>query len=125
MVAGLLTNNQQHSFSSASRTTSLGLRGAVFTTLASFAVVALLHWARSRSRLTWDIRRIFIVVLLLAAVSTSFYIFAKRQWLRDLRHRAIEAASVLTGNAQSLDAATSASVILIQEVELVSRGYRM
>ena len=58
-------------------------------------------------------------------MATAFYAFAKRQWLKFLRHQAVEAASALVGNAQALDSVSSASVVLIQEVELVSRGYRL
>lgn len=53
------------------------------------------------------------------------YAFAKRQWLKYLRHQAVEGASELVGNAQTFDSAASASIVFIQEVELVSRGYRM
>ncbi|EEQ29585.1 proliferating cell nuclear antigen [Microsporum canis CBS 113480] len=45
----------------------------------------------------------------------AFYIFAKRQWLRYLRCQAIETATACVGNAQTLDSAASASVVLIQE----------
>lgn len=54
-----------------------------------------------------------------------FYAFTRRQWLKYVRHQAVEAASILVTNAQSFDSAASASVVFIQEVELVSRGYRM
>lgn len=120
-----LAKEQRENVPSDSRPTSHGIRGAAYTTLAAFSVVALLHWARSWSKVRWDTKRVFLLVFLLAVVAISFYIFAKRQWLRDLRHQAVDVATVLVGNAQSLDAAASASVVLIQEVELVSRGYRM
>lgn len=124
-VTGLLANNTPVSASSSLRSSSLGLEGAIFTTAASFSLVALLQWARTRPKLSWDLRRITILLFLGLSVTVSFYVFARRQWLRDLRCRAVDVASVLVGNGQSLDAAASASVVLIQEVELVSRGYRM
>jgi hypothetical protein len=55
----------------------------------------------------------------------AFYAFARRQWLKLLRNQSIHAASVFVANAQAFDASASASVVFIQEVELVSRGYRM
>lgn len=58
-------------------------------------------------------------------MAVIFYASAKRQWLKYLRHQAVEGASELVGNAQSFDSAASASIVFIQEVELVSRGYRM
>lgn len=124
-VTGLLANNTPVSASSSLRSSSFGLKGAMFTTAASFSLVALLQWARTRPKLSWDLRKITILLFLGLSVTVSFYVFARRQWLRDLRCRAVDVASVLVGNGQSLDAAASASVVLIQEVELVSRGYRM
>lgn len=124
-VTGLLANNSPENASSGLRGTNFGLEGAIFTTAASFALVALLHWTRTRSKSSWDARRIVVLLFVTLSVTLSFYIFAKRQWLRDLRCRAVDVASVLVGNAQSLDAAVSASMVLIQEVELVSRGYRL
>ncbi|KAL1953614.1 hypothetical protein VTO42DRAFT_2532 [Malbranchea cinnamomea] len=124
-ITGLLANHPPQDVPSDVQTTSFGLEGVLITTAASFAIVALLHWARSRPRLSWDARKVVVLLFLLLSVAVSFFIFAKRQWLRDLRCRAVDVASVLVGNAQSLDAAASASVVLIQEVELVSRGYRL
>jgi hypothetical protein len=63
--------------------------------------------------------------MFLVSVAIVFYAFAKRQWLKYLRHQAVEGASELVGNAQTFDSAASASIVFIQEVELVSRGYRM
>ncbi|OJD18902.1 hypothetical protein AJ78_01086 [Emergomyces pasteurianus Ep9510] len=124
-ATGLLSNNTHNPDSSGTRAASFGLRGAVFTAGASFSVVWLLHWARSRQGSGWDVRRICILIILLLAVAIAFYAFAKRQWLKYLRRQAVEVASVLVTNAQSFDSAASASVVLIQEVELVSRGYRI
>lgn len=64
-------------------------------------------------------------MILVPVLGILFYAFAKRQWLKYLRHQAVEAAGVFIGNAQGFDSAASASVVFIQEVELVSRGYRM
>ena len=120
-----MAKDQQHNVPTDSRPTSHGLHGAAYTTLAAFCAVALLHWARTWSKGRWDIGKNLVLIILLTVVAVSFYIFAKRQWLRDLRHQAVDVATVLVGNAQSVDATASASVVLIQEVELVSRGYRL
>lgn len=63
--------------------------------------------------------------MLVPVLGVLFYAFARRQWLKYLRHQAVDAAAHLIGNAQGFDSAASASVVFIQEVELVSRGYRM
>ncbi|KAL2369885.1 hypothetical protein RJ035_005398 [Blastomyces gilchristii] len=124
-VSGLLSNTTHNADLPGTRAASFGLRGAIFTAGASFSVVWILHWARSRQGSGWDFRRVCILIILLLAVATAFYAFAKRQWLKYLRRQAVDVASVLVTNAQSFDSAASASVVLIQEVELVSRGYRI
>ena len=58
-------------------------------------------------------------------ITLVLYYFFRRQWLHYLRIQAIENASLLTINAQNFDAAAFAGITLIQEVELVSRGYDM
>ena len=124
-AAGSLASSTQNGDPSASRAAIFGLRGALFTAGASFSIVWLLHWARPRPESGLDPSRLAILLTLIIAVAIAFYAFAKRQWLRYLRHQAVDVASVLVGNAQALDSVASASVVLIQEVELVSRGYRM
>ncbi|KAL9015357.1 MAG: hypothetical protein Q9173_000024 [Seirophora scorigena] len=58
-------------------------------------------------------------------VCSILYMYFRRQWLYWIRAQAVESASTLVTSAQNLDAAVSASVNLIQEVELVCRGYRI
>ncbi len=55
----------------------------------------------------------------------ALYALLRRQWLHYLRAQAVETASSLTASAQNFDAAAAAAMTWIQEVELVSRGYRM
>lgn len=66
-----------------------------------------------------------MLLFLVPVLGALFYAFAKRQWLKYLRHQAVDAAGTFIGNARGFDSAASASVVFIQEVELVSRGYRM
>nr|KMM70417.1 hypothetical protein CPAG_06729 [Coccidioides posadasii RMSCC 3488] len=101
------------------------LYGAVFSALASFSVVWLFHATRPRHGTGWNIKRIFVFAFFFAAVAVAFYIFARRQWLKYIRHEALNVATVLVGNSQNFDSVVAASVLLIQEVELVSRGYRL
>lgn len=54
-----------------------------------------------------------------------FYLLLRRQLLLYARNEALSGASTLVANAQSLDVAVSTAITLIQEVELISRGYRM
>lgn len=108
-----------------SLSTTFGLQGAIVTAATSFSVAYLLHWARSKTGSGLNPRRVGILLILVPVLGVLFYAFARRQWLKYLRHRAVEAAAAFIGNAQGFDSAASASVVFIQEVELVSRGYRM
>lgn len=62
---------------------------------------------------------------IIAIATVVLYAYARRQRLINLRMQAVEDASSVTSIAQSFDAVASAALTLIQEVELVSRGYRM
>lgn len=122
-AAGVLSNVQVTDAPSFSAT--FGLQGAVVTAATSFSVAWLVHWSRSRTGPGLNPRRAVVLLVLLPVIGVVFYAFSRRQWLKYVRHQAVEAASVLIGNAQGFDSAASASVVFIQEVELVSRGYRM
>jgi hypothetical protein len=62
------------------------------------------------------------VVILLAIVS---YAYARRQWLQYLRQQSLAEISEFIDRAQEFDTAVAGALTLVQEVELVSRGYRM
>jgi hypothetical protein len=122
-ATGVLSNapvTERESFSA-----TFGLRGAMITATTSFTVAWLIHWSRSQDGSGLNPRRVLVLLILLPMVGIVFYAFAKRQWLKYVRHQAIEAATAFIGNAQGFDSAASASLVFIQEVELVSRGYRM
>jgi hypothetical protein len=62
------------------------------------------------------------VVILLATIS---YAYMRRQWLQYVRQQSIAEISDFVNKAQEFDDAAAGSLTLVQEVELVSRGYRM
>ncbi|KAJ5964145.1 uncharacterized protein N7479_004021 [Penicillium vulpinum] len=108
-----------------SLSTTFGIQGALATAFTSFSIAWLLHWSRSRTGPGLSLKKVGVLLILVPAVGVLFYAFTKRQWLKYLRHQAVEAAGAFIGNAQGFDSAASASVVFIQEVELVSRGYRI
>ncbi|OJJ62385.1 hypothetical protein ASPSYDRAFT_640555 [Aspergillus sydowii CBS 593.65] len=105
--------------------TTFGLQGAFVTASTSFSIAWLLHWSRPRTGTSINPRKVGVLLVLVPVLGVLFYAFARRQWLKYLRHQAVDAAAHLIGNAQGFDSAASASVVFIQEVELVSRGYRI
>jgi ABC-type Fe3+-siderophore transport system permease subunit len=97
--------------------------GAALTGGTAFMLVYLVHWSRRQP--TFSKGRSLLVVLVFAAVATSVYAYMRRQWLQYLRQEAVELVSALVTNLQAFEASTSSALALIQEVELVSRGYRL
>lgn len=112
-------------FEPLSFTTTVGLTGAVVTAATSFSIVGMIHWSRSRSGVGMNPRRIAVLLFVLPLVGIVFYAFARRQWLKFVRHQAVQETSLFVNHAQNFDSVMSSSVLFIQEVELVSRGYRM
>lgn len=66
---------------------------------------------------------VFAVVFAVAGVVSQAYI--RQQWLRYVRNQTLAEISTFVSQSQDFDSASSAAVALIQEVELVSRGYRL
>jgi len=62
------------------------------------------------------------VVVVLAVIS---YAYVRRQWLRYLRQQTLAEASEFIAKTQEFDTVAAGALTLVQEVELVSRGYRM
>lgn len=80
-------------------------------------------YAEGLSHLTKK-RVLFTVGLLIAAAILS-HAYIRQQWLRYLREQAMAEITAFVAKSQDFDGASSAAVSLVQEVELVSRGYRM
>lgn len=98
--------------------------GAIATGVTALTLIWLVHWARASSR-THSVSKARAAVVLVAVVivSLALYVYARRQLLLFLRHRAVEASTGLVASFQAFDAASSSAIQLIQEVEVVSRGY--
>ena len=69
--------------------------------------------------------RAVVAVIVTAVVGIFLFTRARRKWLRSLRLKAVEFAAVFVENSQTFDILASNAVTMIQEVELVSRGYRL
>ncbi|KAJ4288010.1 hypothetical protein N0V90_012026 [Kalmusia sp. IMI 367209] len=103
---------------------TISVTGAALTGATAFTLVWLIHWSRKRaSGFNWG--RFALVVTVFAAVATACYAYVRRQWLHYLRQQAVEGASAMVTNLQAFETSTSSALALIQEVELVSRGYRL
>ena len=70
-------------------------------------------------------RTLYVASAITLLALACLYVYLRRLWLQYVRSKVIESATALVADAQGFDAASSAALTLIQEVELVSRGYRM
>jgi hypothetical protein len=101
------------------------LTGAAITATVAFGIVWMLHWVRRAGSRSSASGRAAVAITIFVVLATSVYAYVRRQWLQYLRQQTLVETSSFVAKAQGLDAAISAAVTLIQEVELVSRGYRM
>jgi hypothetical protein len=73
--------------------------------------------------LSW--KRLVVLIVLIPAGVVLGQVLMRRQWLRFRRQQSLSEISTFVQNSQEFDGASSAALALIQEVELVSRGYRL
>jgi Mysoin-binding motif of peroxisomes len=99
--------------------------GAVVTASTAFALVWLIHWSRSGRMAGFSKSRLAVVLIAFVLGGTVLYAYAKRQWLQYLRQHAVNVGQTLVTNMQAFNSSSAAALALIQEVELVSRGYRL
>ncbi len=101
------------------------LSGAAITASVAFGIVWTIHWVRRAGSRSSASGRTAIVIIIFVSLITLVYAYVRRQWLQYLRQQTLVETRNLVAKAGGLDTAISAAVTLIQEVELVSRGYRM
>lgn len=99
--------------------------GAGATASFALGIAYFIRWTTSAPDLKLMIIRITIVGGLLVAAAILGQAYLRRRMLQYLRQQNILETSKFAEISQSLDAAMRAALSLIQEVELVSRGYRI
>ena len=105
--------------------TELTSAGALTTAALALALAWIIKWFAEGGFSAFTKKRVPFVVVLAAVAVFVFQAYMRRQWLRHVRDQASAEVTNFVSRAQDLDGATSAAVPLIQEVELVSRGYRL
>ncbi|KAK1060861.1 hypothetical protein LTR74_011552 [Friedmanniomyces endolithicus] len=101
------------------------LYGAAATAAVAFALVFLIHWARSRHTGFISTSRVALAVTVFAVLASLGYAYIRRQWLKFLRRQAVGTASTMTANWQAFELSSSSALAFVQEVELVSKGYKL
>ena len=99
--------------------------GACVAAAIAFALVWTWRWARgSNNAYTLDVR-VLVATVTTTAVFAAIWIYVTRRSILYLRRNVIDVASTFTTNLHSLNSSSLSVISLIQEVELVSRGYRL
>lgn len=99
--------------------------GVTATATIAFAFAYAIHWIRAGKGSGSTTGRVFLVITIFWGVASFAYAYMKRQWLQYLRLRTLSETSNFVTRSHNLNSVLVASMALIQEVELVSRGYRL
>ncbi|KAK1768339.1 Mysoin-binding motif of peroxisomes-domain-containing protein [Phialemonium atrogriseum] len=102
--------------------TSIGL---LLTATAALTLAWVISWVYSDGWSHLAKKRVLFTVGLLVAAVILSHAYIRQQWLRYLRDQAMTEITAFVSRSQDFDSASSAAVALVQEVELVSRGYRI
>jgi hypothetical protein len=105
--------------------TTFTLAGVLITASFAFALTWLVHWTRGGRNSISRIGRVSVSGAFLSLLAVISYAYMRRQWLQSLRQQALTESSEFIANSQDFDNAMAGALALVQEVELVSRGYRM
>lgn len=100
----------------------LSTEGILASILVALAVAVILSWVLQNGITR---KRLIFLLLLCVAGLLLGQIHMKRQWLRYRREQSLSEITTFITNSHNFDSATGAALSLVQEVELVSRGYRM
>lgn len=99
--------------------------GLLATAAAALVVAWVVRWIYSGGYAHLTKKRVSFSALLLVAVAAVSQAYIRQQWLRYLRNQALCEVTTFVSRSQDFDSASSAALSLVQEVELVSRGYRL
>jgi hypothetical protein len=99
--------------------------GLAVTAAGALAVAILIRWVYEGGVVNLTKKRFFFSVIILTLAVLIGFAYIRHQWLRYVRESALKEVRTFVFRSQDYDSAASGAVGLVQEVELVSRGYRM
>lgn len=103
----------------------LSTEGFLASILGALAVAIVLSWTFGNAPSYVTRKRLLFLLVLLAATGLLGQVYMRRQWLRYRREQSLAELSAFVSVSNDFDSACEATLSLVQEVELVSRGYRM
>ncbi|KAK1776802.1 Mysoin-binding motif of peroxisomes-domain-containing protein [Copromyces sp. CBS 386.78] len=99
--------------------------GLIATATGALVVALGIRWLCLGGYTRLTKRGVLITVVVAVAVGLVAHFYIRKQWLRFVRNKVLAEVATFVAKSQDWDSATSAALSLIQEVELVSRGYRL
>lgn len=99
--------------------------GILASVLGALALAVVLSWFLGTASTSITRKRFIFLLILIAVVVVLGQVYMKRQWLRYRREQSLSEVASFVSNSHDFDSASTAALALIQEVELVSRGYRI
>ncbi|TQS32677.1 hypothetical protein Golomagni_07003, partial [Golovinomyces magnicellulatus] len=114
-----------NAFTDQSDQTILSSEGIVASVLGALAVAIVLSWILGDSKSYVTRKRLVFLVILLAAAVILGQVHMRRQWLKYRRQQSLAEVGQFVATSYDFDSAIEAILALVQEVELVSRGYRI
>lgn len=103
----------------------LSTEGMLASILGALAIAVVLSWVLGNAPSYVTRKRLAFLLVLCAAAAFLGQIYMRRQWLRYRRMQSLAEIATFVSNSNDFDSASEATLSLVQEVELVSRGYRM
>jgi hypothetical protein len=116
---------QEGEASGASEAVVPTLTGVSFSFAGALALALFARWVYDGGYAHMTGGRILVGLSIWLVVGVLFRAYIRQQWLRYLRQQTVAEMTSFVTRSLDLDSATTAAILLIQEVELVSRGYRI
>ncbi|KAK3383742.1 Mysoin-binding motif of peroxisomes-domain-containing protein [Lasiosphaeria ovina] len=99
--------------------------GLIATAAGALIVAWMISWVYSGGIAYLTKKRMLFATTVLIVGALFSHAYIRKQWLRYVRDQALSEVATFVSGSQDFDSASSAALSLIQEVELVSRGYRI
>lgn len=99
--------------------------GLVLTAVGALSVAWFISWLYGGGIANLTKKRVVVFIVVFAGAGLASQAYIRQQWLRYVRGQTLAEMSTFVSKAQDFDSVSSAAVALVQEVELVSRGYRL
>lgn len=99
--------------------------GLLVTAAGALLIAWIISWVYTGGYSHLTKKRVIFAAILLVATVLVGNVFVRQRWLKYLRDQALAEVNTFVSRSQDFDSAASAALSLIQEVELVSRGYRL